>query len=70
MSSQHGSIDEEVLAAALNLPSGSATDIALSIASSAVPLQRLNFADAPSVLGFERDPTPREGERVATKASD
>ena len=70
MSSQRGAIDEEMLAATLNLPSGSATDITLSIASSRVPLHRLNFADAPSVLGFERDPSPREGERVATKTID
>jgi hypothetical protein len=33
-------------------------------------LHRLNFADAPATLGFEREPKPREGERVATKAMD
>ena len=70
MSAPGGAIDDETLAAALGLPPGSTTDITLSIASAAVPLQRLNFADAPSVLGFERDPTPREGEKTATKVMD
>lgn len=70
MSTQQRPIDDDALAAALSLPSGSATDITLSIASSEVTLHRLNFADAPSALGFERQPTPREGERIATKAMD
>jgi hypothetical protein len=63
-------LDDESLAAALTLPSGSATDITLTIASSSVTLHRLNFADAPSALGFQRVPTPREGERIATKSID
>ena len=62
--------DEEAIAAALSLPSGSATDITLSLGSSAVTLQRLDFADAPSALGFDREPNPREGEKVASKAMD
>lgn len=70
MSSRQRAIDDETLAAALSLPSGSVTDITLSIAQSAMPLRRLNFADAPSVLGFVREPTPREGEKTATKAMD
>ena len=70
MSAQQRPIDDDTLATALELPSGSATDITLLIASSAVPLQRLNFADAPSELGFERLPTPREGEKIATRAMD
>jgi hypothetical protein len=70
MSVQGRPIDDDTLAAALGLPSGSATNITLSIASSLLPMQRLNFADAPSVLGFVRDPTPREGEKTATKAMD
>lgn len=70
MSAHQQPIDDETLAAALAVPSGSATNITLSITSSAVPLQRLNFADAPSVLGFERLPTPREGEKVSTRAMD
>lgn len=63
-------IDDDTLATALALPSGSTTDITLSIGSSAVPLQRLDFAEAPSVFGFERQPTPREGEKTATRAMD
>jgi hypothetical protein len=70
MSAQHSAIDDDALAAALALPSGSATDITLSIASLQVPLHRLNFAEAPSVLKFERLPTPREGEKIATRAMD
>lgn len=70
MSSRHGPIDDDTLAAALGLPSGSATDIVLAIASSTVPLQRLSFADAPSKLAFERQPAPRDGEKTATKAMD
>lgn len=70
MSAQQRPIDDDALAAALALPSGAVTDITLSIASSAVPLQRLNFAEAPSVLGYERLPAPREGEKIATRAMD
>lgn len=70
MSAQQRPIDDDTLAASLALPSGSVTDITLSIGSSALPLQRLNFAEAPYVLGFERLPTPREGEKMATKAMD
>lgn len=70
MSAHQHPIDDETLASALAVPSGSATDITLSITSSALPLQRLDFSDAPSVLGFERLPTPREGEKIATRAMD
>jgi hypothetical protein len=63
-------LDDEILADALSLPSGSTTDITLSMGSSSAPLLRLDFADAPSVLGFERLPTPREGEKTATKVVD
>lgn len=63
-------LDDEALAHALDVPSGSPTNITLSLASSTVPLRRLNFADAPAALGFERVPAPREGERVATKTMD
>jgi hypothetical protein len=63
-------VDDETLAGALSLPSCSATDITLSITSKPVPLQRLDFADAPSTLLFEREPTPRDGEKIATKAMD
>lgn len=70
MSAQSRPIDDDILAAALDLPSSSTTGIVLSIASSHVPVQRLDFADAPSALGFEREPKRREGEKSATKAMD
>lgn len=70
MSAQQRPIDDEALASALELPSGSATDITLSIGASSVGLHRLDFADAPAALGFAREPAPREGERTATKAMD
>lgn len=70
MSTHQRAVDEETLAAALDLPSGSTTDITLSIAASTVTLRRLNFADAPSTLSFVREPVPREGERTATKVMD
>lgn len=70
MSAREQPLDDDTLAAALDLPSRSETDLTLSIGSASVPLQRLNFADAPAVLGFERTPTPRDGEKAATKAMD
>jgi hypothetical protein len=70
MSARQHPIDDEMLAAALSVPSGSDTEITLSLASSAVPLRRLNFADAPSALGFDRMPTPRPGEKSASKVMD
>jgi hypothetical protein len=63
-------VEEASLATALDLPSGTQTAIAMNLGSSNVPLHRLNFAQAPSVLGFSRSPAPREGEKVATRAMD
>lgn len=63
-------IDEDSLAAALELPSQSHTGITLNTGASRLPLQRLDFARAPSVLGFDREPAPRDGEKVATRAMD
>ncbi|MFC4311298.1 DUF2946 family protein [Steroidobacter flavus] len=62
--------DEDSLAAALELPSQSDTGITLNTGASQLPLRRLDFAQAPSVLGFNRDPAPREGEKAATRAMD
>lgn len=70
MSAHGNSIDDETLTTALDLPSHSITDITFAIASSCVPVRRLNFADAPSALGFERTPTPREGEKTANRVMD
>jgi len=63
-------VDDDSLAAALDLPSQSRTDITLSVGASQLSLQRLDFAHAPSILGFERTPAPRDGEKVATRAMD
>ncbi len=70
MSSDGRPVDDDATTTALALPSGSDSDITLSIASTPLPLRRLNFADAPSALAFDRKPTPREGEKAATKVMD
>lgn len=64
------SIEDESLATALELPSGSDTAITMQVGSSNLLLRRLDFAQAPSTLGFDRTPAPREGEKVATRAMD
>lgn len=62
--------DDDSLAAALGLPSESNTGITLTTDASRLSLQRLDFAQAPSVLRFNRVPAPREGEKVSTRAMD
>ncbi|MGH8175162.1 MAG: DUF2946 family protein [Steroidobacter sp.] len=63
-------ITEDLLAEALESPSGEVTDLSLEIYGFALPLIRLDFADAPAHLNFVRDPQPREGERSATRVPD
>jgi hypothetical protein len=63
-------VDEDALAAALALPSQSRTGITLTVGSSQLSVQRLDFAEAPRVFGFDRAPAPREGEKVSTRAMD
>jgi hypothetical protein len=63
-------IDEDSLAAALQLPSGSDTRIKLQIGASNLPLHRLDFSQAPVALRFERVPVPRDGEKVSTRTVD
>jgi hypothetical protein len=63
-------MDDDSLAAALELPSHSQTGITLTTGKSQLPLQRLDFARAPSALGFVREPAPRDGEKVSTRAMD
>src|SRR5262245_31101256 len=60
-------LDDDALATALALPSQSHTDITLIVGASKLSPQRLDFAQAPSALSFERTPTPREGEKIATR---
>lgn len=63
-------IDDDILGSALELASQVDTGIVLTVESFQVPLLRLDFTAAPAVLGFERNPTPRAGEKVATRAMD
>lgn len=63
-------VDEDALTAALEQPDQSETNITLTTATTQLPLQRLNFAQAPALLGFVRVPEPREGEKISTRAMD
>lgn len=63
-------VDDDSLVAALELPSRTATNITLSLGASQLPIHRLDFEQAPARLGFERTPTPREGERISTRVMD
>ena len=63
-------VEDESLASALELPSGSDTGITMLLGASQLQLRRLDFSRAPSMLGFERIPAPREGEKVSTRAMD
>jgi hypothetical protein len=58
-----GAVDEERLAEALALPSGTATALRLRLDGTALPLQRLDATAAPRVLGFVREPQPLPGEK-------
>jgi hypothetical protein len=49
-------IDETQLAEALALPSGSTTQLELSVGDARLPIQRLDAADMPKRLGFVRVP--------------
>ena len=70
MSLEQQPVEENTLADALALASGSDTGIQLRYGSAATRVQRLDFAAAPAALGFDREPVAREGEKVATKAMD
>lgn len=70
LSHRDHALNDDALAAALALDSGSVTDIVLTLDSATMPLRRLDFADIPSALGFVREPMPREDEKVATRAMD
>lgn len=63
-------IDEDTLTSALALPSGQPTGLEFSIAELRLPVTRMNRAAIPGTLGFERDPQPREGEKVSTRIAD
>lgn len=56
-------VDEAQLAAALELPSGTATPLLLRCGEEPVPVQRLDAAAMPRALGFVREPQPLPGEK-------
>lgn len=56
---------EAGLTAALALPSGAATPLALHLGSQRLPVTRLDVAEAPATLGFVADPQPLPGERAS-----
>ena len=58
LESRAGEVDEEQLASALALPSGSTTSLHLRIGSGRLPLLRLDAALAPQHLGYVREPQP------------
>lgn len=63
-------VDEEILQAILEQPSGTETDAIITIGRTTVHVFRLDANDAPEAFGFQRMPQPREGERVGTNAPD
>jgi hypothetical protein len=65
-----GAVDEDMLAAALELPSGAATRLSLRLAARLLTVQRLDLAEAPARLGFVREPQPLPGERASAPGTD
>ncbi len=63
-------LDDDDLAAALELASGSDTNIILSLAGFQAPVRRLDFAAMPSILKFDRQPEPRADDKVSTRTMD
>jgi len=61
---------EDELVGALVLPSGTTTELSLEILGVQLPVVRLDSAEAPRQLQFVRQPQPREGEAVSTRAMD
>ncbi|MGH8539318.1 MAG: DUF2946 family protein [Stenotrophobium sp.] len=59
-------VDEDQLAAALSLPSGTASALHLYVGTARLPLLRLDSAHAPRRLGFVRDPQQLESEKAQT----
>lgn len=63
-------MDEEDIADLLDLPSGTETNAVLALGHERLPVVRIDSRDLPDMFGFDRDPQPREGEKVSTKAPD
>lgn len=56
---------EAALAAALTTAAGQHSGLALRLGCTLLPLRRLDAADAPSTLGFVREPAPKPGEKAS-----
>ncbi|MDB5986897.1 MAG: hypothetical protein JWR16_1950 [Nevskia sp.] len=65
----HRPIDDAALAAALEQPSGTITDLELDFGAEPLTLIRLDRADAPTKLGFVRDPQPSADESGMKKTA-
>jgi hypothetical protein len=61
---------EDELVAALTESSGRETKLRLALGPTSLAVTRLDFAAAPGQLNFDRDPQPRDGEVVSTRAMD
>ena len=61
---------EDELVGALVLPSGAVTELFLGILGGQLPVVRLDSTQAPAKMQFVRQPQPREGEAVSTRAMD
>jgi hypothetical protein len=70
MSQDNRPIDDDMLAAALEVTSGLDTAITLSVGAFKGVMRRLDFAALPSALNFERHPAPRAEEKVSTRVMD
>jgi Protein of unknown function (DUF2946) len=64
------SLDEEDIAALLDLPSQTDTQAVLALAYERLPVVRVDNAELPQLFGFVRKPAPIAGERFATNAPD
>ena len=63
-------VREDELVGALVMPTGSTTELFLDVLGTRMPVIRVDSAEAPARLRFVRDPQPREGEAVSTRAMD
>lgn len=70
MTSRGAPLEESDVEAVLALPSRRTTDVRLILGAKHLLLERLDATDAPSMLGFARDPTPLPGERSGDSAPD
>lgn len=61
-------LHEDELVTALTQPSGTTTRLVLTLNGAALPVVRLDSAQAPQHLNFVRDPQPGEGEQESRAA--